>query len=120
MVAALATMVIGALGAIAQEDLKRVLSFTLVGHIGYLLFGVALATPAGLGATIFYVVHHITVQATLFCVAGLIERGRRVDLDDPAGRPRGRIARARRSSTSSRRSTSAASRRCRASSASSG
>ena len=74
MVAALATMVIGALGAIAQEDLKRVLSFTLVGHIGYLLFGVALATPAGLGATIFYVVHHITVQATLFCVAGLIER----------------------------------------------
>ena len=74
MVAALATMVIGALGAIAQEDLKRVLSFTLVAHIGYMGFGVALATPAGVGAAIFYVVHHITVQATLFCVAGLIER----------------------------------------------
>jgi multicomponent Na+:H+ antiporter subunit D len=74
MVAALATMVIGALGAIAQEDLKRVLSFTLVSHIGYMVFGVALATPAGLGAAIFYVVHHITVQATLFCVAGLVER----------------------------------------------
>jgi multicomponent Na+:H+ antiporter subunit D len=74
MVAALATMVIGALGAIAQEDLKRVLSFTLVAHIGYMIFGVALATPAGVGAAIFYVVHHITVQATLFCVAGLIER----------------------------------------------
>ncbi len=74
MIAALATMVIGALGAIAQEDLKRVLSFTLVAHIGYMVFGVALATPAGLGAAIFYVVHHITVQATLFCVAGLIER----------------------------------------------
>jgi multicomponent Na+:H+ antiporter subunit D len=74
MVAALATMVIGALGAIAQEDLKRVLSFTLVSHIGYMIFGVALATPAGVGAAIFYVVHHITVQATLFCVAGLVER----------------------------------------------
>jgi multicomponent Na+:H+ antiporter subunit D len=74
MVAALATMVIGALGAIAQEDVKRVLSFTLVSHIGYMIFGVALATPAGVGAAIFYVVHHITVQATLFCVAGLIER----------------------------------------------
>jgi multicomponent Na+:H+ antiporter subunit D len=74
MVAALATMVIGALGAIAQEDLKRVLSFTLVAHIGYMIFGVALATPAGVGAAIFYVVHHITVQASLFCVAGLIER----------------------------------------------
>ena len=74
LVAALATMVIGALGAIAQEDLKRVLSFTLVGHIGYMVFGVALATPVGVGAAIFYVVHHITVQATLFCVAGLVER----------------------------------------------
>ncbi|MEJ2868467.1 Na+/H+ antiporter subunit D [Actinomycetospora sp. OC33-EN08] len=74
MVAALATMVIGALGAIAQDDVKRVLSFTLVSHIGYMIFGVALATPAGVGAAIFYVVHHITVQATLFCVAGLVER----------------------------------------------
>ncbi|WP_433800503.1 Na+/H+ antiporter subunit D [Actinomycetospora sp. CA-084318] len=74
LVAALATMVIGALGAIAQDDIKRVLSFTLVSHIGYMIFGVALTTPAGVGAAIFYVVHHITVQATLFCVAGLIER----------------------------------------------
>jgi multicomponent Na+:H+ antiporter subunit D len=74
MIAALATMVIGALGAIAQDDVKRVLSFTLVSHIGYMIFGVALTTQAGLGAAIFYVVHHITVQAALFCVAGLIER----------------------------------------------
>ncbi len=41
---ALATMVVGALGAIAQSDIKRVLSFTLVSHIGYMIFGVALAT----------------------------------------------------------------------------
>lgn len=74
LVLALATMVVGALGAIAQADLKRVLSFTLVSHIGYMIFGVGLATPAGVGAAIFYVVHHITVQATLFCVAGLVER----------------------------------------------
>ena len=74
MVAALATMVIGALGAVAQDDIKRVLSFTLVSHIGYMIFGVALATTAGVGGAIFYVVHHITVQATLFCVAGLVER----------------------------------------------
>jgi multicomponent Na+:H+ antiporter subunit D len=74
MVAALLTMVIGALGAIAQDDIKRVLSFTLVSHIGYMIFGVALGTAAGVGAAVFYVVHHITVQATLFCVAGLVER----------------------------------------------
>lgn len=73
MVAALATMIVGALGAVAQSDIKRVLSFTLVSHIGYMVFGIALAGPAGLAGAVFYVVHHITVQATLFCVAGLVE-----------------------------------------------
>ena len=42
--AALATMVIGILGAVAQDDIKRLLSFTLVSHIGYMIFGIALAT----------------------------------------------------------------------------
>ncbi|SDB91599.1 multisubunit sodium/proton antiporter, MrpD subunit [Sanguibacter gelidistatuariae] len=71
---ALATMVIGILGAVAQNDIKRLLSFTLVSHIGYMIFGIALASKAGLGASIFYVAHHITVQTTLFLVVGLIER----------------------------------------------
>ena len=39
------TMVIGILGAVAQSDIKRILSFTLVSHIGYMIFGIALATP---------------------------------------------------------------------------
>src|SRR5699024_7237864 len=39
---ALATMLIGILGAMAQTDIKRLLSFTLVSHIGYMIFGVAI------------------------------------------------------------------------------
>ncbi|MGH8828287.1 MAG: proton-conducting transporter membrane subunit, partial [Jiangellaceae bacterium] len=74
MWAALFTMVVGILGAVAQSEIKRMLSFTLVSHIGYMVFGVALATAAGLSGAIFYVVHHITIQTTLFLVAGLIER----------------------------------------------
>jgi multicomponent Na+:H+ antiporter subunit D len=74
MWAALATMIIGILGAVAQHDIKRLLSFTLVSHIGYLLFGVAIGTSAGLAATVFYVVHHILVQTALFLAAGLIEQ----------------------------------------------
>jgi multicomponent Na+:H+ antiporter subunit D len=74
MVAALLTMLMGILGAIAQSDVKRLLSFTLVSHIGYMIFGVALGTAAGLSGAIFYVTHHITVLTTLFLVAGLIER----------------------------------------------
>jgi multicomponent Na+:H+ antiporter subunit D len=74
LVLALATMLVGILGAVAQDDVKRLLSFTLVSHIGYMIFGVALATQASTAAAIFYVVHHITVQTALFLVVGLIER----------------------------------------------
>ena len=74
LVAGLLTMVIGILGAIAQNDIKRLLSFTLVSHIGYMVFGIALSTQAGLSGAVYYVAHHILVQTTLFLVVGLIER----------------------------------------------
>ena len=71
---ALLTMIVGILGAVAQTDIKRMLSFTLVSHIGYMIFGVALSSVLGLAATIFYVIHHITIQTSLFMVTGLVER----------------------------------------------
>ncbi|WP_457099822.1 Na+/H+ antiporter subunit D [Microbacterium sp. P5_E9] len=74
MVVALATMIVGVLGAVAQAELKRILSFTLVSHVGYMVFGLAVATPAAIGATIYYMVHHIIVQTTLFLAVGLVER----------------------------------------------
>ncbi|WP_029110760.1 Na+/H+ antiporter subunit D [Mycobacterium sp. URHD0025] len=74
LVAGLLTMVIGILGAIAQSDIKRLLSFTLVSHIGYMVFGVALGNQLGMSGAIYYVAHHIVVQTTLFLVVGLIER----------------------------------------------
>lgn len=74
MWAALATMIIGILGAVAQSEIKRMLSFTLVSHIGYMIFGIALADTAGYAGAIFYTAHHITIQTTLFLVTGLIER----------------------------------------------
>ncbi|MDY6998123.1 MAG: Na+/H+ antiporter subunit D [Actinomycetota bacterium] len=74
LVAGLLTMLVGILGAIAQSDIKRLLSFTLVSHIGYMVFGIALSTQLGMSGAIFYVAHHILVQTTLFLVVGLIER----------------------------------------------
>jgi multicomponent Na+:H+ antiporter subunit D len=74
MVCGLLTMLVGILGSIAQSDIKRLLSFTLVSHIGYMIFGVALSTQSGLSGSIYYVAHHILVQTTLFLVVGLIER----------------------------------------------
>ena len=72
--AALLTMLVGILGAIAQSDIKRMLSFTLVSHIGFMLFGIGLGTAAGFSGAIFYVAHHITIQTALFLVLGLVER----------------------------------------------
>ena len=71
---ALATMIVGIMGALAQNEIKRLLSFTLVSHIGYMVFGVALGTMEGLSGAIFYAVHHVLVQTSLFLVVGLIER----------------------------------------------
>ncbi|WP_221584693.1 Na+/H+ antiporter subunit D [Microbacterium sp. G2-8] len=71
---AIATMIVGILGAVAQAELKRILSFTLVSHVGYMVFGISIATEAAVGATVYYMVHHIVVQTTLFLAVGLIER----------------------------------------------
>ncbi|MBG6084224.1 Na+/H+ antiporter subunit D [Zhihengliuella flava] len=74
MVVALLTMIVGILGALAQQDIKRLLSFTLTSHIGYMVFGLAVGNVVALGATVYYVIHHIVVQTSLFLVTGLIER----------------------------------------------
>ena len=73
LVVAALTMIVGIFGALVQFDIKRVLSFTLVSHIGYMIFGVAVSNHIGLTATVFYIVHHITIQTALFLVTGLIE-----------------------------------------------
>ena len=74
LVVAALTLLVGILGAVSQLDLKRMLSFILVSHIGYMIFGIAIATPAGFAATIYYIAHHIIVQTTLFLALGLVER----------------------------------------------
>ena len=74
LIVAILTMVVGILGAVAQSDIKRLLSFTLVSHIGFLILGIGLGTVDGMSATIYYVVHHIVVQTALFLAAGLIEQ----------------------------------------------
>ena len=52
LVLAVLTMVVGILGALVQDDLKRLLSFTIVSHIGYMLLGLGLASTAGLAGAV--------------------------------------------------------------------
>lgn len=72
-----ATMVIGLVASLNERDFRRILSFNLVGHIGYTTASLSLLTPAALAAGIFYVLHHIVVITNLFLVTGVLLRLRR-------------------------------------------
>jgi multicomponent Na+:H+ antiporter subunit D len=76
------TMVVGVLGAIAQDEFRRVLSFLHIGQIGYMTMGLALAgltdspslTVLALAGSIFYIAHHIAAMTNLFLVSSVVRR----------------------------------------------
>ena len=67
------TMVVGVVGAIAQDDIKRILSFHIISQIGYMILGLALFTVSGIAAAIFFTVHQIPIKTALFLSGGLVE-----------------------------------------------
>jgi multicomponent Na+:H+ antiporter subunit D len=68
------TMVTGVLGAVAQSEFRRILSFHIVSQIGYMVMGLGLFTRLALAGSIFYIVHHIIVKTNLFLVSGVVDR----------------------------------------------
>jgi multicomponent Na+:H+ antiporter subunit D len=69
---AMITMLSGVIGAAYHWDIRRILAFHIVSQIGYLLMGIALASPAAAAGTSFFLLHNILVKANLFLLAGLI------------------------------------------------
>lgn len=68
------TMLTGVLGAAAQFEFRRILSFHIVSQIGYMLLGLALFTPLALIGGVFYIMHHIIVKTNLFLISGIAHR----------------------------------------------
>lgn len=68
------TMVTGVLGAVAQNEMRRLLSFHIVSQIGYLLMGLGIFTPLALAGAIFFMVHVIVAKSALFLVSGAVYR----------------------------------------------
>jgi multicomponent Na+:H+ antiporter subunit D len=66
------TMLTGVLGALAQNEFRRILSFHIISQIGYMILGLGLFTTAGLAGAIFYIIHHIIVKTNLFLTSGLV------------------------------------------------
>ncbi len=81
----LTTMVVGVTCALTQRDFRRVLSFNLVGHIGFTTMGLGLATPLGLSGSLLYILHHILAITNLYLIAGLFLRMRRTSDFDRLG-----------------------------------
>lgn len=73
LVLAAATMIVGVLGAIAQDDIRRILSFTIVSQIGYMVMGLAFFSVLGVAAVVYSMIHHIIVKTSLFLIAGLVD-----------------------------------------------
>lgn len=71
---ACATMLVGVLGAAAQNEIRRILSFHIVSQVGYMILGLALASPLAIAGAVFYLIHHIVVKANLFFIAGIAAR----------------------------------------------
>jgi multicomponent Na+:H+ antiporter subunit D len=65
------TMLTGVLGAAAQNEWRRILSFHIVSQIGYMVMGLAIGTRLAIVGAVFYLVHHIVVKANLFLIAGV-------------------------------------------------
>ncbi|MFQ5588957.1 MAG: complex I subunit 5 family protein [Nitrospiria bacterium] len=68
------TMFVGAMGAVGQTDLKRLLAYSSVSQIGYILMGVGFFSVAGMGAAIFYTISHGIIKASLFLAAGILKK----------------------------------------------
>lgn len=68
------TMVIGVLGAMAQQQLPRIFSFLIISHVGFPIMGLGFYTRLGLAGSVFYLIEDIIVLTTLFMVAGMIRR----------------------------------------------
>jgi NADH-quinone oxidoreductase subunit M len=68
-------IVYGALACLAQRDLKRLIAFSSVGHMGFVMLGIATLTPIGINAAIFGMVAHGIITGMLFfCVGSLYDR----------------------------------------------
>jgi proton-translocating NADH-quinone oxidoreductase chain M len=65
------TLLTGHLLAYQQQNLKRLLAYSSISQIGYILIGVGLFTAGGLEGSIYHIINHALVKASLFLAAGV-------------------------------------------------
>ena len=71
--AGLVTFILGAFIAVFQQDLKGLLAYSTISHLGLITLLIGLDTPLGQVAAIFHIMNHATFKASLFMAAGIID-----------------------------------------------
>ena len=77
----IASMILGALAAIGQTNIKRLMAYSSIGHMGYALIGLAVGTPEGVRGVLVYLVVYVFMSAGTFaCIIAMQRSGRSLEL----------------------------------------
>jgi multicomponent Na+:H+ antiporter subunit D len=68
------TLITGALGAVNKRSVRRMISYLIVCHIGYLIAGIGIYTEIAIMGVIFYLIHDVVVKSNMLMMTGLIQK----------------------------------------------
>ena len=76
----IASMILGSLAAIGQRNIKRLMAYSSIGHMGYALIGLAVGTPEGVRGVLIYLIVYVFMSAGTFaCIIAMRRRGRALE-----------------------------------------
>jgi NADH-quinone oxidoreductase subunit N len=79
-VVSIGSMVLGSFAAIGQSNIKRLMAYSSIGHMGYALIGLAAGTPAGVRGVLIYLLTYVVMSAGAFaCIIAMRRDGRPVE-----------------------------------------
>ena len=83
----LASMILGAVSAIGQKNLKRLIAYSSIGHMGYALAGLAVGTNSGIQSSIIYISIYLIMNLGIFCCLFMMKRNNKFfdNLEDLSG-----------------------------------
>ncbi len=87
IIVSIASMLLGSLAAIGQRNVKRLMAYSSIGHMGYALIGLAVGTPEGVRGVLIYLIVYVFMSAGTFaCIIAMRRQGRALEqIDDLSG-----------------------------------
>jgi NADH-quinone oxidoreductase subunit N len=80
VVVSIASMVLGSFAAIGQTNIKRLMAYSSIGHMGYALIGLAAGTEAGVRGVLIYLLTYVAMSAGAFaCIIAMRRQGKAVE-----------------------------------------